>query len=135
MKDRVAVHNLVSWYFELSQPQRITSRLKTMFNLSPIYFACKSSNHELSKNHKISPDTKLHKTKYTKTSKKFVEELVPLVSPLLKQHIRLGHIGTVDHSVNLHKTKCTQTSNTQFSKNWPLRYHPCLNNQRRLHHG
>ena len=26
---------LVSWYFELSQPQRITSGLKTMFNLSP----------------------------------------------------------------------------------------------------
>ena len=69
-----------------------------MFNLSPIYFTCKSSNHELSKNHKISPDTKLHKTKYTKTSKKFVEELVPLVSPLLKQHIRLGHAGIVDHS-------------------------------------
>ena len=28
-------HSLVSWCFELSQPQRITSRLKTNFSLSP----------------------------------------------------------------------------------------------------
>ena len=34
---------LVSWYFEPSQPQRITSRLTTMFSLSPIYSALKSS--------------------------------------------------------------------------------------------
>ena len=54
---------LVSWYFELSQPQRITSQPETMFNLSPIYSACKSSNHTSSKNHKISPDTNPHKTK------------------------------------------------------------------------
>ena len=51
-----------------SQPQRITSRLKTMFNLSPIYSARKSSNHKLSINHKISQDTNLHKTKHTQTS-------------------------------------------------------------------
>ena len=30
---------LVSWYFEPSQPQRVTSRLKTMFSPSPIYSA------------------------------------------------------------------------------------------------
>ena len=29
------------------------------------------------------------------------EELVPSVSPLLKKHIRLGHAGIVDHSVDL----------------------------------
>ena len=46
---------LVNWYFQPSQPQRITSRLKTVFNLSPIYSARKSSNHKLFKNHKISP--------------------------------------------------------------------------------
>ena len=40
---------LVSWYFEPSQPQRITSQPKTTFTLSPIYSACKSSNHKLSK--------------------------------------------------------------------------------------
>ena len=30
---------LVSWYFEPSQPQRMTSGLKQIFNLSPIYSA------------------------------------------------------------------------------------------------
>ena len=29
------------------------------------------------------------------------EELVPSVSPLFKKHIRLGHAGIVDHSVDL----------------------------------
>ena len=58
---------LFSWYFEPSQPHRITLRLKTMCNLSPIYSACKSSYHKLSKNHKICPDTNLHKN-HTQTS-------------------------------------------------------------------
>ena len=71
-----------------------------MFNLSPIYSARKSSNHKLSINHKISPDTNLHK-KYTNFEHKIFEELVPSVSPLLKKHIRLGHAGLVDHSVDL----------------------------------
>ena len=72
-----------------------------MFNLSPIYSARKSSNHELSINHKISHDTNLLKT-YTNIGHKIFEELVPSVSPLLKKHIRLGgHAGIVDHSVDL----------------------------------
>ena len=29
------------------------------------------------------------------------EELVPSVSPLFKKHIRLGHAGIVEHSVDL----------------------------------
>ena len=91
---------LVSWYFEPSQPQRVTSWLKTMFNLSPVYSARKSSNHKLSINHKISHDTNLHKT-YTNIRHKTFEELVPSVSPLLKKHIRLGHAGIVDLSVDL----------------------------------
>ena len=57
-----------SWYFGPSQPQRVTSWLKTMFNPSPIYSARKSSNHKLSINHKISNDTTLHKTKHIQTS-------------------------------------------------------------------
>ena len=57
----------VRWYFEPSQPQRITSWLKTMFNLSPIYSARKSSNPKLSINHKFSSDTNLHRTKHTQT--------------------------------------------------------------------
>ena len=32
---------------------------------------------------------------------KIFEELVPLVSSLLKKHIRLGHAGIVNHSVDL----------------------------------
>ena len=59
---------IVSWYFEQSQPQWITSRLQKLFNLSPIHFACKSSNHKLSINRKASPDTNLHETKHTQTS-------------------------------------------------------------------
>ena len=71
-----------------------------MFNLSPIYSARKSSNHKLSINHKISPDTNLHKTN-TNTEHKIFEKLVPLVSPLLKKHIKLGHAGIMDHPVDL----------------------------------
>ena len=75
-----------------------------MFNLFPIYSARKSSNDKLSKNHIISPDFSLqfyiNKT-YTNVKHKIFEELVPSVSPLLKDHIRLGHTGIVDHSVDL----------------------------------
>ena len=38
---------------------------------------------------------------YTNIKNKIFEELVPLVSPLLKKHIRLGQAGIVDHSVDL----------------------------------
>ena len=61
---------LVSWYFEPSQPQRVTSWLKTMFNPSPFYSTRKSSNHKLSINHKISPDTNQHKIYLKKKHKK-----------------------------------------------------------------
>ena len=73
-----------------------------MSNPSPIYSTHKSSNHKLSINHKISHDTNLHKNKtYTNIGHKIFQELVPSVSPLLKKHIRLGHAGIVDHSVDL----------------------------------
>ena len=80
---------LVSWYFEPSQPQRVTSWLKTMFNLAPIYSARKSSNHELSTNHKISPDTNPRKNKQPNKKQKLTNN----------------------------KQKTPQTSNTKFSKN------------------
>ena len=74
-----------------------------MFNLSPIYSACKSSNHKLSKSHKISPDKACRK--HTQTSNKIFEELFPLVLPLFKKkkkkHGRLGHTGSVEDSVDL----------------------------------
>ena len=68
--------------------------------MSPIYSAHKSSNHKLSKNRKINPDTNLQK-KHTNFEHKIFEEFVPLVLPLLKKHIRLGRAGVVDHSVDL----------------------------------
>ena len=45
-------------------------------------------------------DTSLQKT-YTNIKHKIFEELVPLVLPLLKKHIRLGHAGimAVDLSI------------------------------------
>ena len=91
----------VSWYFEPSQPQRITSRLKTMFNLSAIYSARKSSRNQLSKNHKISPDTNLHlKKNYKNIKHKIFEEFVPSESPLFKKHIRLGHLDLSIPDIN-----------------------------------
>ena len=73
-----------------------------MFTLSPIYSACKSSNHKLFKTYKISPAHKLAENQtYTNIGHKFFEELVPSVSPLLTKHVRLGHAGIVDHSVDL----------------------------------
>ncbi len=73
-----------------------------MLNLSPIYSARKSSNQILFKNHKISPVHKFTQNKtYTNIEQKIFEELAPSVSPLLKKHVRLGHAGSVDHSVDL----------------------------------
>ena len=78
---------LVSWYFELSQPQRVTSWLKTMFNLSSIYSARKSSNHKLSINHKISHDTNLHKTKHTQNQTQNFRRISPFgITPVEKAH-------------------------------------------------
>ena len=69
-----------------------------MFSLSPIYSACKSSKHKLSTNYKFTEN----KT-YTNIEHKIFAKLVPSVSPLFKKktHIRLGHAGIVDHSVDL----------------------------------
>ena len=68
----------------------------------PIYSARKLSNHKLFKNHKINP---VHKFTYNKTytniKHKIFKELVPSVSPLLEKHIKLGHAGILDHSVDL----------------------------------
>ena len=60
------------------------TRAKTDFSLSPIYSARKSSNHKFYKNHKISPDTNLHKT-YTNIKHKIFEELVSSVLALFKK--------------------------------------------------
>ena len=77
----------VSWYFEPSQPQRVTSWLKTMLNPSPIYSACKSSNHKLSIKHKISHDTNLHKTNIHKHWTQTFRRISPFgITPVEKTH-------------------------------------------------
>ena len=61
----VTVSYLVGWYFEPSQPQRITSGLKqTSIRLS---FTMHTSHHTTNspESIRISPDTNLHKTKQT----------------------------------------------------------------------
>ena len=110
---------VVSWYFEASQPQRITSRLKTMFNL---HSACKSSNHKLSIKHKISPDTNLHKTKHTQTSNtKFSKNSSLRYDPcyfffFFLKHIRLGYSGIVEHSVDLSIPQIMNDDDNDHSK-------------------
>ena len=47
-RERGRETELVSWYFEPSQPQTIVLGLKTVFNLSPSFSAHKSSNHKFS---------------------------------------------------------------------------------------
>ena len=81
----ITVSQLVNWYFEPSQPQMIKIRAKkTIFSLSPIYSARKSSNRKLSKNDKISYDTNLQKT-HRNIKHKMFKELVPTVLPQLSK--------------------------------------------------
>ena len=68
----------------------------------PITLHASHQTTNYSKTTKLVLYTHLYKTKHTQTSKTtFSRELVPPVSPLLKKHMRLGHAGIVDHSVDL----------------------------------
>ena len=64
---------VVSWYFEPSQPQRITSGLKTMLSLSPFFFffllSMQVIKPQIIQKQKISPDTNVQKT-YTSIKQK-----------------------------------------------------------------
>ena len=99
---------LVSWYFEPCQPQRITSRPKTTFNLSPVYTARKSSNHKLSKIHKISPGTNPRKAKRCINITQNFRRISPFRIAQLKKHMRIGHAGIVDHFVDNYVWACTR---------------------------
>ena len=92
---------LVSWYFQPSRPQMIMSGLKINLNLSPNYSAHKSANCNFSrkkKKKKINPISLVtnlcskNKPYILKHQHKTFKKLVPLVLPLLKKHIRLGHV-------------------------------------------
>ena len=52
------------------------------------------------------------------------------LSPIYSARKSSNHKLFINHKIspvtNLHKTKLTQTSNTKFSKNKSLRYHPCF---------
>ena len=78
-----------------------TSRLKTMFSLSSIYSAHKSSNHKLSINHKINPETNYIKQDIHKHQTQNFRRISPFSITPVQKHTRLGHGGIVDHSVNL----------------------------------
>ena len=49
--------------------------------------------------------TQKKKCMYTQTSASNFQEFVPSVLPLLKEHVRLGHAGMLDHSVWLIDTR------------------------------
>ena len=46
--------------------------------------------------------------------KKLLEELVPSLIPLLKEHIRLGHADTVDHSIQFIDTRLKGKKDRNF---------------------
>ena len=95
---------LFSWLVEPRQPQRITSGLKQtsvclLFTLHASHQTTNSPKTTTS----VPTHNYLHKT-YTNIKHNIFEALVPSVLPLLKKkkkHIRLGHAGIVDHSVDL----------------------------------
>ena len=83
--------DLVSLYFEPSQPQRITSRLKTMFKLSPIYSARKSQTTNYPKITKSVP-TQTHLKQNTQTSNTILSKNQFLrYCPLLKKKKKKTH--------------------------------------------
>ena len=58
-----------------------------MFNLSAIYSARELSNHKLSKNHKISPDTNLPKQNIPKHQIQHFRRISPFgIAPVKKVH-------------------------------------------------
>ena len=90
----------VIYNFEPSQPQRITSGLKTNFSLS--LTTLHTSNQTTDSPKPPKPALTQIYTKHTQTPNKFFEELVHSILPLLKKkEIRLGNAGIMDPSVDL----------------------------------
>ena len=73
-----------------------------MFNLSPIYYARKSSNHKLSITTK-SVLTKIYiKQNINKHQTQNFQRISPFgITPVKKKAHKARHAGIVDHSVNL----------------------------------
>ena len=89
--------DVVSWYFEPSQPQRITSGLKQTS-------ICLLFTHllftEVIKQQNQSGHNFTYNKTYTNIKHKIFKELVPLVSPQLKKAHK-AHAGIMDHFINL----------------------------------
>ena len=96
------VCEFVSWYFEPSLPQKTTSGLK---QTSICLLFTLHTSHQTTNSSKTTKSflTQIYISNKTCTNikHKIFKELVPLVLPPLKKHIRPGHAGIVDHSVDL----------------------------------
>ena len=93
---------LVCWYFEPSQPQQITSGLKqtSISLLFTLHTCLQTTNYPKTTKSVLSQiyiKQSIHKYQ-TKFSKNYPFSIAPVKK---KKHIRLGHAGIVDHSVNL----------------------------------
>ena len=92
---------LVSWYFEPSQSQRVTSGLKEtsiclLFTLHASHQATdfQKITKSVPTRIYIKQNTRKHQTQHFRRNSPFG------IAPV-KKHIRLGHAGIVDHSVDL----------------------------------
>ena len=86
-----SVNLFVSWYFEPSQPQRITSGLKqTSICLSFTLHTSQQTTNSLKTT--ISPNTTLHMTEHTQN----VKHKISSVSPLLKRYWELCYTSVYD---------------------------------------
>ena len=86
------LNQLVSRYFEPSQPQRITSRLELMFNLSPTFLPSMQvikpqiiQKQQNQSRHKCTENTQKHH------KQNIFKELVPSALPLLKKALKALH--------------------------------------------
>ena len=57
-----------------------------------------------------------HKAYINNHQTKNIEELVPSILPLLKEHIRLGHGGIIDHSVGFINTTLKKNMKKELTK-------------------
>ena len=93
----------VSWYFEPSQPQRITSRLEcSICLLFTLHASHQTTDYpETTKLVPTQTHIKQNNNKIHKHQTQNFRRISPFELPLLKKHTRRGHAGIVDHSVDL----------------------------------
>ena len=106
----------MSWYFEPSQPQRITSGLKQT-SICPQFTP--HTSHQTTNSLKTTNQS-FHKficiKTYANIKHKIFEELVPSVLLLLKKHIRLGHAGIMDHLIDISITDLKKSIKKEWTE-------------------